>query len=135
VKPRLLILTAVVALAGCGGTSGDLIAIEVSGGFQPKTVAITVTDDGRGTCDRGPLKPISGQTLLDAREIQRELAPYANQARVFPSAGADQRQYELRMREGAVTWPEGGQGLPPALGKAVLLERSLEQQLCPPEGG
>jgi len=132
---RLFILLTAALLAGCGGTSGDLLAMEVSGGFQPKTVAITVTDDGRGTCNRGALKPVTGQTLLDAREIQRELAPYANQARVFPAAGADQRQYELRMREGAVTWPEGGQDLPPALGRAVLLERSLEQQLCPPAAG
>ncbi len=117
-------------LSGCGGSAGDLIAFEVSGGFQAVDIGITVTDDGRGSCDSGPLKPITGQTLLDARELKRELVPLANQAKEYPTPGPDQRQYVIRMQEGTVTWPEGTQGLPPALGKAVLLERSLEQQLC-----
>lgn len=119
-----------IALAGCGGSSGDLIAFEVSGGFQGKATTISVTEDGRGSCDQEPLRPIAGQTLLEARDLQRALAPLAATAREFGKPGPDQRSYVVRMREGSVTWPEGGRDLPPELGRAVVLERSLEQQLC-----
>lgn len=129
-RPLLILATSAVLLAGCGGEAGDLLALEVSGGFEPVSLGITVTDDGRGRCDGGPLKVITGQTLLNARELKRELVPLAEQAREFPAAGADQRQYVIRMREGTVTWAEGAEGLPPALGRAVVLERSLESQLC-----
>lgn len=126
----ILLIPVVAGLAGCGGAAGDLLAFEVSGGFQGGTTAITVTGDGRGTCDRGPVRPVDGPTLLGARELQRELAPLASSARDFGAPGADQRQYVVRMREGSVHWPEGGKDLPPVLGRAVVLERTLEKQLC-----
>ena len=123
-------LLVAVGLAACGGAAGDLLAFEVSGGFQGGAREITVTGDGRGTCDRGPVQPVDGPTLLDARELQRELAPLASSAREFGAPGPDQREYVVRMREGSVRWPEGGEDLPPVLGRAVVLERALEQQLC-----
>jgi hypothetical protein len=119
-----------IALTGCGGLSGDLVAFEVSGGFQGGTTTISVTEDGRGSCDQGPLRAIDGQTLLEARDLHRVISPLAASAREFGRPGPDQRQYVIRMREGSVTWPEGGSDLPPELGRAVLLERSLERQLC-----
>jgi hypothetical protein len=128
---RALPTLAVLALlAGCGGSSGDLIAFEVSGGFQGGTTTISVTEDGRGSCDQGPLQAIEGQTLLEARDLHRALGPLAASAREFGEPGPDQRQYVVRMQEGSVSWPEGGRDLPPELGRAVVLERSLEQQLC-----
>ena len=126
----LILILGMTALAGCGGAAGDLLAFEVSGGFQGAKTTITVTGDGRGTCDRGLMRPVDGPTLIEARELQRELAPLASAAREFGAPGADQRQYVVRMREGSVRWPEGGEDLPPVLGRAVLLERALEQQLC-----
>jgi hypothetical protein len=89
-----------------------------------------VTGDGRGSCDRRRPEPISSQALLDARELQRELAPLARRAASFPETGADMRRYVVRMREGSVSWSEDVSGLPAPLGRAMTLERDLEAQLC-----
>ncbi len=129
---KLLLLSAagLVPLGGCGGTAGDLIAIEVSGGFEPRAVEVTVTGDGRARCGRGPLEPLPGELLLDARELERQLSPLAEDARSFGEAGGDRRAYNARMGAGAVRWVEGGPDLPPALGEAVVLQRALEREIC-----
>jgi hypothetical protein len=117
-------------VAACGGASGDLIAIEVEGGFQREPVSIRITEDGRASCDRGPLMRISPDALLEARSIQDRLSGPAGQAASFGTAGRDRRSYVARMRAGAVRWVEGAPGLPPAAAEAVQLERALERRLC-----
>ncbi|MBA2763807.1 MAG: hypothetical protein H0U42_03875 [Thermoleophilaceae bacterium] len=129
-KLVLLSAAAMIALGGCGGAAGDLIAIEVSGGFEPRAVEVTVTGDGRARCARGPLESLSGELLLDARELERALSPLAAAARSFGSAGGDRRVYSARMVAGAVRWVEGAPDLPPVLGNAVILQRALEREIC-----
>lgn len=129
-KLLLLGAAALIPLGGCGGTAGDLIAIEVSGGFEPRAVEVSVTGDGRARCGRGALEPLPGELLLDARELERQLSPLAVAARSFGSAGGDRRVYSARMVAGAVRWVEGAPDLPPALGAAVVLQRALEREIC-----
>ena len=116
--------------AGCGGTAGDLMAIEVSGGPVGGKERIRVTDDGRASCNGGSLQPISNQQLLDAREDKRQLKPLAARGATFPSAISGARRYLFRSQDGTVEWAEGARALPPAIGRTTLLVLRLGRRLC-----
>jgi hypothetical protein len=121
---------AVVWLAGCGTATEDLMAIEVTGGPAHAHERIRVTDDGRASCN-GPLRQISSQMLLDAREAKRLLRPYARNGATFSSTRKGVRQYVVRSFDGAVRFSEGAAG-PVALARVTLLALRLERQLCRP---
>jgi hypothetical protein len=120
---------AALALAGCGGESGDLIAIEVSGGAQPRPVKLVVTGDGRGSCNGGELQELPSERVIDARETERELEDPAHDSANFGGATRERRGYVARTKDGTVRWREG-QVRPEVLGKATLLALQLERDLC-----
>jgi hypothetical protein len=130
-RAATLAAVAALALVACGGEAGDLLALEISGGFQPEAVRLTVTEDGRGTCDGGELRPIPGERLIEARDLERDLEGLARDGASFgaPSA-ADARSYVARTREGTVRWVEGAPDLPEVLPRAALLAQQLEEELC-----
>lgn len=124
--------SAALAIAACGGEAGDLLALEVSGGQQEQPLRLTVTEDGRGSCDGGELQRISSERLIDAREVERELGGLAEDGAAF---GADtgatgRRRYVARTRAGTVRWVEGLPELPDVLPRAALLAQQLEEALC-----
>lgn len=118
-------------LIGCGGSAGDLLALEVSGGFQSGPLRLTVTDDGRGRCDGGALEPISSERLIETREVERELEGLAEEGARFPATGrADERRYVARTRAGTVRWSERAAALPEVLPRTALLAQQLQEDLC-----
>ena len=125
-----LAVLAAALLAGCGGTAGDLVAIEVSGGPVKGTEHIVVLEDGRARCNAGSLHTIANDRLLDAREVERDLEPLAEDGASYPATGADRRHYLARTRDGSVRWTEGAKGAPEVIGKATLLALQLERQVC-----
>ena len=116
--------------AGCGGTAGDLMALEVSGGPLHGRERILVTDDGRASCNDGPLEAISNQQLLDAREDKRSLRPLAKRGTNFPTSRRGVRRYVFKSQDGTVEWSEGASGLPAPIGRITLLALQLERRLC-----
>jgi hypothetical protein len=128
--------TAALAATGCGGSAGDLLALEVSGGLAGDTVRLRVTEDGRASCDGGPLRQISSAALIEAREVERGLAELAEDGDSFESAaGADRRTYLARTRAGTVSWTEGEPDLPPVLPQAAALAERLRQDVCAEPAG
>ena len=116
-------------ITGCGGGAGDLMSIDVAGGPTAEKHTIVVSADGRGSCDRGSLKELPSDRVIDAREIEREAAALARRAATYaPKPGA--RRYTLRTNDGVVRWSEGSPGLPKLLPTAQLLALQLERQLC-----
>jgi hypothetical protein len=128
-KRSLLVLPA-LALAGCGGAPGDLLSISASGGAAGGTHTIVVTGDGRGSCDRGPLKQLPADRVLDARGVERDAQDLATKATDLPPAVKNARRFTLRTKDGAVHWSERTPGIPSVLPRAQLLELQLEQILC-----
>ena len=120
---------AAVALGGCGAATEDLMAIERTFPETGVHVRIRVTNDGRGSCGAGPLRQLPSQTLLDAREVKRELRPLARRGAGFTLARSDRSSYVFRSFDGVVRWTEGVRG-PRALARAALLELRLERRLC-----
>jgi hypothetical protein len=124
-------VAAAAALAsGCGGEPGDLLSLEVSGGVAGGEHTLVVTGDGRGSCDRGALKQLPADRVIDARGVERDAGDLARRAADYPSAAADARHFILRTKDGEVTWSEGTQGLPEVLPKAQLLAVQLQRILC-----
>ena len=129
-RAALACAAATVALAGCGGGAGDLLAIQVSGGFAPQQHVYVVTGDGRGSCDRHSLHDLPSARVIDAREIARDAADLAKHGVEYPSPAADARQYVLRTKDGDVHWGEGAPGLPAVLPRAQLLALQLQRLTC-----
>jgi hypothetical protein len=123
-------LAASALAAGCGGTAGDLMSITVEGGFAGGRRTVVVSGDGRGSCDRGPLKPLPSGRVIAAREIEHDVTSLAQRAASYPSGGADVRQYTLKTNDGVVRWSEGTPGLPKPLPEAQLLALQLTRELC-----
>ena len=119
------------ALTGCGGSAGELIAISTSGGGGPPS-RVVVTGDGRGACNAGGDRVLPSQHVLDAREVERELADYAKRRASFATGPRGARRYAASTKDGLVTWVEGARGAPQVIAKAIVLTQELKRDTCPP---
>jgi hypothetical protein len=121
---------AALMLQGCGSSAGDVLAIEVSGGPLPARQTLIVTADGQGSCDRGKLREIPNQLLLDAQGVARDAKPLAEAGAEYTAGRRDAREYLLRLPQGNVSWTEGSPGIPAELARAQLLALRLGRSLC-----
>ena len=119
-----------LALAGCGGSSGDILGLGVSGGPMPARERMHVTEDGRGGCNAGKLRALQSSLLLDARSLVRDAKPLTSRGASFGEPTPGRRSFELRTPDGTVTWVEGAPGTPPVLARAEELALRLERALC-----
>jgi hypothetical protein len=119
-----------VALAGCGGSPGDLVAIEVKGGPAHRNQSIVVSDNGQASCNKGPSQDIGSAALIDVREFKRDLKDDAERAAIYESAGSGTTSYVARTKDGTVRWDDGVHGLPPVLSNLELFALQQGRKLC-----
>jgi hypothetical protein len=117
-------------MTGCGGDPGDLLSISASGGVAGGTHTIVVSGDGRGSCDKAPLKGLPSDRVIDARGIERDAGDLARKAAEYPPLRQHARSYVLRTKDGEVHWSERTPGIPSVLPRAQLLELQLQNLLC-----
>jgi hypothetical protein len=130
-RKLLAVLTVAVALAGCGGSPGDLLAIEVSGGAANRDQEIVIRSDGHAGCNGGATDDIGSNALIEAREIERELADDAERAAVYErGAPDDATSYAVRTKDGTVRWRERARGLPAVYPRAQLFALQQGRALC-----
>jgi hypothetical protein len=130
-RRALAAVAAALLLQGCGGSAGDVLALEVSGGPLPARQTLVVTADGRGSCNRGKLREIPNELLIDAQGVARDAKPAAEAGARYTGGGRrGARQYVLRLPQGDVHWTEGTPGIPVALARAQLLALQLGRVLC-----
>jgi hypothetical protein len=130
-RAALALAALAAALAGCGGSAGELITISTTGGGGPP-YRVVVTGDGRGSCNGGGERVLPSQHVLDAREVERELKPHAKARESFTTGGpAGARRYVASTKDGLVTWVEGARGAPPVVAQAILLTQNLKRDTCP----
>ena len=123
-------LAGCVALAGCGGSAGDLLGMQITGGPGNVKEQMHVTEDGRTSCNTGNLHALPSQTVLDARNIKREAKPLIDDGAQYPATLPGRRTFELKTPDGSLVWGEGQPGLPALLPQAELLALKLEDY-CP----
>jgi hypothetical protein len=135
-RPRAAALAglaaAAVALAGCGAgaPAHDLFLVERGGTIPGARLALRITDDGRASCNRGPLVDITSAQLIAARELERDLEPLAKR-RFALKAGADSiLRYRVELEDGAVRFADDSRGQPPALFRMAKLTRDVARGPC-----
>jgi hypothetical protein len=90
---------------------------------------VVVTEDGHGSCNRGPQRRITSAQLIDAREVEREAGDLAAKGTDLQTSRRGARQYVLREKAGTVRWTEGP-GLPSELSKATLFALEITRAVC-----
>lgn len=125
---KLLLLIAL--LAGCGGSPGDLLAVDSSGGPAGREQRLVIRSDGEGRCNGGPSKDIGSDALIDARDLERDLAELAERAASYEGDARDATNYVARTKDGTVRWEEGADGLPEVLARVQLFALRQGRELC-----
>jgi hypothetical protein len=134
VRRRLAAAAGVVALvlAGCGAgaPAHDLFLVQRAGAIPGARLALRVTDDGRASCNRGPLVDITSAQLIAARELQRDLEPLAKRRFALPRGSGSVLQYRVVLEDGAVRFADDSRGQPPALFRLAKLTRDVARGSC-----
>jgi hypothetical protein len=125
-------LATAAALAGCGAgaPARDLFLVQRGGTIPGARLALRITDDGRVSCNRGPLIDITSAQLITARELERDLEPLAKR-RFALATGADSiLRYRVVLEDGAVRFADDSRGQPPALFRLAKLTRDVARGPC-----
>ena len=129
----LAIAAAVMVLAagcGAGAPARDLFLVQRSGAIPGARLALRVTDDGRASCNRGPLVDITSAQLIAAREIERDLEPLAKRRFALRPGRASVLRYRVVLEDGAVRFADDSRGQPPALFRLAKLTRDVARGAC-----
>jgi hypothetical protein len=124
------IAAAALATGGCGGEAHDLFLVQRSGAIPGARLALRVTDDGRASCNRGPLVDITSAQLIAAREIERDLVPLAKRRLALPPGPQSVLRYRVVLEDGSVRFADDSRGQPPALFRVAKLTRDVARGSC-----
>jgi hypothetical protein len=118
------------AACGAGGPARDLFLVQRAGTIPDARLALRVTDDGRASCNRGPLVDITSAQLIAAREIERDLEPLAKRRFALPPGPASVLRYRVVLEDGAVRFADDSRGQPLALFRLAKLTRDVARGSC-----
>jgi hypothetical protein len=131
---RALATAAAVGVVGTGCGAGaparDLFLVQRSGAIPGARLALRVTDDGRASCNRGPLVDITSAQLIAAREIERDLEPLAKRRFALRPGRGSVLRYRVVLEDGAVRFADDSRGQPPALFRLAKLTRDVARGSC-----
>ena len=88
-----------------------------------------MVDDGRVRCD-GRDELIEDDDLLDARQLERELAPLMEDELRLPVPDNALLRYRVVSDEGEIHFADASPNLPPELGKVVAFTRKMAKEAC-----
>jgi hypothetical protein len=126
----IALAAAAAALAGCGGEARDLFLVQRGGAVPGARLALRVTDDGRASCNRGPLVEMSSAQLIAARELERDLEPLAKRRLALPAGRDSVLRYRVVLEDGSVRFADNSRGQPPALFRVAALTRAVARGPC-----
>jgi hypothetical protein len=123
---------AAVALAGCGAgaPAHDLFLVQRGGTIPGARLALRITDDGRASCNRGPLVDITSAQLIAARELERDLEPLGKRRFALKAGAGSILRYRVELEDGAVRFADDSRGQPPALFRLAKLTRDVARGPC-----
>jgi hypothetical protein len=131
VRPLLHLALAALLLAGCGGgiTSPDLFLVRRTGGIPGARLTMLVNDGGFVTCN-GRKHQLPSARLIDARELLREMKPYAKEALSLPPGPRSVLRYRVRTELGTLSFADDSRGIPAKLYALPLFVREVAQGVC-----
>lgn len=126
-----LAVVALVALlvSGCGAPSADLFVVKRTGTDRNANLTLLVSDDGTVTCN-GVQHEVSGDTLLDARELTRDLSPQAELNLELPPGPKPVLSYRVRMQAGTVVFADTSRPLPRSFTQLTVFTKHVSEDVC-----
>ena len=126
---RLAALLACTVVAGCGAPAADLFEVRRSGSDRNANLTLLVSDDGTVTCN-GRKHPISGDRLLEARQLARELSPQAELNLALPAGPNPVLSYRVRLEPGEVSFADTSRPLPQSFTKLTAFTADVTENVC-----
>jgi len=120
---------AAFALAGCGAPAADLFEVKRTGADKNANLTLLVSDDGFITCN-GVQHEVPGQTLLDARELTRDLSKQAELNLTLPPGANPILQYTVRMQAGSGAFADTSRPMPAAFAKLTVFTKHISEDVC-----
>ena len=121
---------AVAVLAGCGTPPADLFEVTRTGRDRNANVRMLVSDGGSVRCNDQEPKAIDGPTLLEARDIARELAEQAELAIELPPGDNPTLSYRVRTEAGTVAFTDRSEGRPKIFDRVVAFTAKVSEDVC-----
>jgi hypothetical protein len=130
-RPAAALAAAVAAtLAACGTEGHDLFVVQRAGSIPGARLTLRVTDDGRASCNRGPLVDITSAQLIDARTLARDLAPLARRRLALAPGPRSVLRYEVVLEQGRVRFADTSRGQPAPLFRVAKFTRDIARGPC-----
>jgi len=126
----LLLVGATLAVAGCGGGSGDLFAVERTGDVPGAELRLIVNDGGTVTCDDAEPKALPPKLLLDARAIATDIEEFAQESLNLKPGAQSVLQYVVHTPDGTVRFADDSRGQPEVTQRLAYFTRQTAQRVC-----
>jgi len=121
---------AVLGGCGAGAPARDLFLVQRDGTIPGARLALRITDDGRASCNRGPLVDITSAQLITAREVERDLEPLAKRRFALKAGGDSILRYRVELEDGVVRFADDSRAQPPVLFRLAKLTRDVARGSC-----
>jgi hypothetical protein len=118
-----------IVLAGCGAPAADLFEVTRSGSDTNANLKLLVSDDGSVTCN-GTRHEVSGPTLLDARELTRDLSKQAELNLTLPPGKNALLSYRVRMQAGTIAFADTSRPLPASFAQLQVFTKHVSEDVC-----
>jgi hypothetical protein len=119
-----------LAIGGCGSEAHDLFLVDRSGAIPGARLSLRITDDGRASCNNGPLVDITSAQLVQARAAEEDLAdPTKAHLRLAPGP-QPVLSYRVRTEDGAAVWSDDSSRQPAVLFDVAKLTRDIARGPC-----
>jgi hypothetical protein len=126
---RLAVLAVALALTGCGAPAADLFVVERSGRDRNANLELLVSDDGSVTCN-GRKHAVSGDLLLEARELARRLSEQAELNLELPPGPNAVLSYRVRMQAGTLAFADTSRPLPRSFTELTVFTKEVSEDVC-----
>ena len=127
---RRAVLLVALLLAGCGSPAPDLFEVKRSGADRNANLTLLVSDDGSVTCNGGQRRPVDNETLLRARELERDLSEQAELHFVLPPGPNAVLSYRVRMQAGSLGFADTSRPLPAAFARLTSFTSDVTEREC-----
>ena len=121
---------AAIVLAGCGSDSPDLFELRRSGKDPAANVRMVISDGGTVTCNGGKSRALPGDTLLEARELARDLEAQAALSIELPPEKNSTLRYVVRTGSGRIAFSDTSRGRPRTFDRLVAFSKNVIEDVC-----
>jgi hypothetical protein len=119
-----------LAIGGCGSEARDLFVVDRTGAIAGARLSLRITDDGRVSCNNGPLVDITSAQLVQARAAEEDLVdPTKAHLRLAPGP-QPVLSYRVRTEDGAAAWSDDSSRQPAVLFDVAKLTRDVARGPC-----